>query len=34
MVTIAKNDNTAPVHSTTRSRVTVARHLDRIRLLS
>jgi hypothetical protein len=34
MVTIAKNDSTASVHSTSTSRVTVARYLDRIRLLS
>jgi hypothetical protein len=34
MVTIAKNDSIASVHSTSPSRVAVARYLDRIRLLS
>jgi hypothetical protein len=34
MVIIAKNDSTASVHSTSRSRVAVARYLVRIRLLS
>jgi hypothetical protein len=34
MVTIAEDDSTASVHSTSPSRVVVARHLDGIRLLS
>jgi hypothetical protein len=34
MVTIANNEGTASVHSTSTSRVAVARYLDRIRLLS